>query len=144
MILNVGCGTVPQPGCVNVDIVDYPGVDVVHNLDVVPWPFPDDHFDQVRAHHVFEHLHNPIGFMVQAHRVLRTGGLLHIAVPDWQSKNAYTDPTHVRYCTDETWDYWTVGTPFFAKWNPVYGGVGFHRQHLQVTGGDILVDLVAA
>jgi SAM-dependent methyltransferase len=144
MILNLGCGTVAQPGCVNVDIVDYPGVDVVHDLDVTPWPFPDNQFAQVYAKHVFEHLRYPVAFMQQAHRVLSPGGLLHIEVPDWQSKNAYTDPTHVRFCTDETWDYWTVGTGFHGKWNALYGGVSFHRQDLRVVNGDIYVDLVAA
>jgi hypothetical protein len=37
-----------------VDRRDLPGVDVVHNLDVYPWPFADGAFDEVVAVHLVE------------------------------------------------------------------------------------------
>ena len=37
--LHLGCGKVIKKGFINLDSVKLKGVDVVHNLDVYPWPF---------------------------------------------------------------------------------------------------------
>lgn len=143
MILHLGCGQKPVAGRVNVDMVDMPGVDVVHDLDVHPWPWSDGSAAEIHALHVFEHVVDPLGFMEQAHRVLRPGGWLHIEVPHWQSQNAFTDPTHRRYCTEDTFRYWVSGT-----WLWDVGGVAYHRgrrfreRSVAVVGGDLVVDLV--
>jgi predicted SAM-dependent methyltransferase len=86
VILNVGCGRFPVAGAVNVDCVALPTVDVVHDLDVTPWPFNDAAFHEVRGVQVFEHVRNPIGFMCESWRVLKPGGLLFLAVPHYQSR----------------------------------------------------------
>lgn len=118
-VLNVGCGVHPLEGAVNLDIADYPGVDVVHDLDT-PWPFPDGSFDHVLAVQVFEHVAEPLLFMAEAWRVLRPAGTLEIHVPSWKSRNSYTDPTHRRHCTPETFDYWIRGTPLNGTHGQVY------------------------
>jgi SAM-dependent methyltransferase len=45
-------------------------------------PFADNTFDIVHAHHVFEHLANPLTAVREAHRVLKSGGLIFIEVPN--------------------------------------------------------------
>jgi predicted SAM-dependent methyltransferase len=144
MILNVGCGQFPVAGAVNVDRADLPNVDVVHDLDITPWPFPDDAFDEVRGIQVFEHVANPIGFMCQAWRVLRSGGLLFLTVPHYQSENAFTDPTHVRFCTEHTWDYWIDGAPLNGSQGPQFGGDRhrFRRDYIARHDDDIHVRLI--
>ena len=143
MILNVGCGRFPVAGAVNVDRVAMPSVDVVHDLDVVPWPFEDGVFDEVRGVQVFEHVANPIGFMVESWRVLRSGGVLVLAVPHYQSENAFTDPTHVRFCTEHTWDYWIDGAPLNRTQGPQFGGdrCRFAKEHIGRHEDDIHVRL---
>jgi hypothetical protein len=80
--------------------------------------------------------------MAEAHRVLHVAGWLHIEVPHYQSRNAFTDPTHRRYCTEETFCYWVPGT-----WLWEVGGVAYHRncpfsaESIAVVGADLIVDL---
>lgn len=136
--LNLGTGhnVDPSPDVVNVDWRQFPGVQVVHDLDVHPWPFDDEQFSDVRAVHVFEHLSDPIGFMREAHRVLASTGSLRIFVPHWQSENSFTDPTHVRHCTLRTWDYWCEGTQLFNE-SAYAGDAVFVKESVVQFGDDI-------
>ena len=43
---------------------------------------PDSSLDFVVANHFLEHTQDPVGTLVNAHRVLRPGGVLYVAVPD--------------------------------------------------------------
>lgn len=44
--------------CVNLDRVALPGIDVVHDLDVGPWPFEDGAASSIEAKDVFEHVND--------------------------------------------------------------------------------------
>jgi predicted SAM-dependent methyltransferase len=116
----------PLPGWVNVDLVNLPGTDIVHDLDVAPWPLPDGEAIEIRAYDIFEHVNNPLVFMTECHRLLTIGGMLRIQTPHWKSWTAYTDPTHKRFPTEYTFDYWVEGTELF-KHNAAYGGVTFSK-----------------
>lgn len=141
MRLNLGCGSRLAEDFVNVDIAKLDGVDVVHDLDVIPWPWEDGSAEKIVAQDVFEHVANPIGFMTESHRVLQTGGLLVIKSPHWMHQDAYTDPTHRRFCTEYTWDYWIPGTVLYNDHNPAYGGVGFTLGGRMVENGAIFIHL---
>lgn len=142
-VLNVGCGASVHKGrgWVNLDAHPYPGVQVVHDLDVLPWPFGDGEFDHVQAIQVFEHVHNPVGFMCEMWRVLRPGGTVFMSVPHYQSENAFTDPTHVRFCTPLTWDYWIADTALNQQFGPAYGDVAFTSGNVERWGDDLRVRL---
>ena len=82
-MLNLGCGARVHPSFINVDhVARNPGV-ITHDLKC-PLPFPDGRFDVVYHSHVLEHL--PRGaapaFLGECNRVLRTGGILRVVVPD--------------------------------------------------------------
>lgn len=97
IILNLGCGKTRIPGSIGVDAVlieDY--VDVVHDLNVLPYPFPDEYADEIHLYHVLEHLHDPVKKIEEMYRILKHGGILHIRVPHFSSMGAFTDMTHVR------------------------------------------------
>jgi len=57
-------------------------------------PFRDSAFDLVIANHVAEHLADWRRFIGESYRVLRRGGALEIAVPNFLSRNALADPSH--------------------------------------------------
>ena len=119
MILNLGCGAHPFPGCVNVDKVGE-GI-TVGDLDD-EWAFGRESVQAIYAVQVFEHVADPYHFMAEAHRVLTTGGPLIITTPDYRHENSYTDPTHVRHCTEKSWDYWCAHTDLFEQFGkPVWG-----------------------
>ena len=118
--LNLGCGADIDPDMVNADIVALPGVDVVTDLDK-PWPWKDGSAGYIKASHVFEHLADPLLFMAEAWRVLVPGGLLDIRVPYWKHPFAFTDPTHRRFCTEMTWDYWVPGRDLHTAYGAGFG-----------------------
>ena len=138
MILHLGCGTVPMPHAVNVDRVAMDGVDVVHDLDVYPWPFGDGSFVEVKAQQLFEHIADPVAFMAEVWRVLAPGGLLLLRVPYYKSDNAFTDPTHRRFCTMRTFDYWCRGTDLHAQFGQQMAGAAvFDYEVIAMMGEDI-------
>jgi len=74
-----------------------PGVDVVHDLDVRPWPWGDGVAEMVRADHVIEHVGDVFGFMREASRVLTWGGVLELRYPYWRNPAAcWGNPDHKR------------------------------------------------
>ncbi len=56
MKLNLGCGKQIKEDYTNLDKVALEGVDVVHDLDVFPYPFRDNTFDEILCSHVLEHV----------------------------------------------------------------------------------------
>lgn len=54
--LDLGGGGAPQKGFVNIDVRDLPEVDVVHNLELFPWPLPDECCSLAMASHLLEHI----------------------------------------------------------------------------------------
>ena len=107
-VLNLGAGLDRSiPGAVTVDLVAKTQPDVVHDLDIYPWPFETDSFDQVICREVVEHLGDVIKAMEEMHRVTRAGGLVHIVTPHYSCSNSYTDPTHRRHLGYFSFDYFT-------------------------------------
>lgn len=95
-VLNLGAGNRIVEGAVNHDRVKHrPEIDVVHDLDEMPWPWPDEAFDKVLAIAVLEHLQaNLIASVDECWRVLRPGGILYVKLPHWKHDISYIDPTH--------------------------------------------------
>lgn len=56
--LDIGCGANKQEGFIGMDIRQLDGVDIVHNIEQYPWPFPDESVSLSVASHVLEHI-NP-------------------------------------------------------------------------------------
>jgi len=96
MKLDLGCGPKKKPGFIGVDQLPMAGVDVVCDLRITPWPWPDDSVDQVYCAHFVEHLTGTerIAFFNELHRVMKPGAEAEIITPDWSNPNAYGDPTH--------------------------------------------------
>lgn len=112
--LDVGCGTRKAPGAVGLDQISFPGVDVVHDLDVAPWPFPDASFDAVVARHVVEHLEDIPAAMAEIRRVLRPRGEALVATPHFSDANSYVDPTHKYHLAAESFvTFCREPTPWF-------------------------------
>ena len=94
--LDLGCGTNKKPGFTGMDSMAFEGVDVVHDLRQVPWPFADGSVGEVHCSHVLEHLTGAERclFFDELWRVLAPGGKALIITPHWSHESAYGDPTH--------------------------------------------------
>ena len=95
-ILNLGAGNKLVKGAVQHDLTKHrPEIDVVWDLNDLPWPWQDNSFDMIVACAVLEHLRiNLIESVNECWRILRPGGVLHVKLPYWNSDNSYRDPTH--------------------------------------------------
>lgn len=82
-LLNLGCGSSYHPSWTNIDFVSVGPEVIAHNL-LSGIPVPDDSFDAVYHSHVLEHFSksDARSFIDQCHRVLKSGGIIRIAIPD--------------------------------------------------------------
>lgn len=97
MKLELGCGLKPTPGYLHHDRwLHSQHVDIAWDLNVMPWPWPDDAFKEVLAEDILEHLNDFFLFFDECHRILAPGGRIKVRVPRWDSPNVYLDPTHKR------------------------------------------------
>jgi ubiquinone/menaquinone biosynthesis C-methylase UbiE len=106
-VLDVGCGQDKIPGALGIDRMAGTAADIVHDLDVRPWPVADSGFDLVRCQDVIEHLDDIVGVMEEIHRVARPGATVRIRVPHFSSVQAYTDPTHRHFFSSDSFAYFT-------------------------------------
>lgn len=109
MNIEIGGGTLLQPGWVNIDPDEGAGEWKRYAQDT-PWPAGDGTVDYIRASHVMEHIPagaDRIAVMNEAHRVLRPGGRFEIRVPNALSGtwHAFADPTHVSFWCVESFHY---------------------------------------
>ena len=95
-ILNLGAGNQIIEGAVNHDQVKHrPEIEVVHDLNVLPWPWEDESFDLVVAKAVLEHLRITLfESMDECWRLLRPGGTVYLKLPYWNHDNSFADPSH--------------------------------------------------
>jgi len=103
--LQLGCGNNPKSGWINHDLIQLDGVDVIHDLNVRPWPWADNSIDEILAKDVLEHIPDTVATMEELYRITKPGALLYIAVPYWNSWEAVTDPTHVRQFNEFSFNF---------------------------------------
>lgn len=96
------------------------GVDIVHDIEVIPWPIEPGSFDIIIAWHVIEHI-KPwliINVMDECWRVLRQGGTIEIAMPTPNSFGFYMDPTHVHTWNEMTPTYFDPDFLHYKLYQP--------------------------
>lgn len=108
--LNLGAGNRILTDAVNHDLHAHRReIDVVYDLNVLPWPWGDDSFDAIVTWSVFEHLDVDLLTAIdECWRILVSDGQLSIKLPYWQHEMSYNDPTH-RY---------VVGLGIFDTFDP--------------------------
>lgn len=93
-VLDLGCGSKKTSGSVGVDYIKFSGVDIVHDLNNFPYPFPVNHFDAIILNHVIEHLDSIVNTIREVHRILKVGGKVWIVTPHFTDSHSWIDPTH--------------------------------------------------
>ena len=114
--LDVGCGEAKQSGFVGLDKRALEGVDIVHDVEVFPWPLPDECVVVAVCSHLVEHI-KPwlfIDFMNELWRVMRVDGEAAISLPHGSSQGFLQDPTHCNACNETTFAYFDPEEPHTA------------------------------
>lgn len=111
--LDAGCGHHKTPGAVGMDRRKVEGIDVVHDIEDFPWPFPDELFDRIIMSHVIEHINPKYGVEVieECWRVMKVGGILCLAMPYAGSEGHWQDPTHIKPWNRDTAWYFDPSHP---------------------------------
>jgi predicted SAM-dependent methyltransferase len=116
MKIDLGCGSSCRPGYVGVDRLALSGVKVVHDLDVLPYPFDNNSVEEIWIDNVLEHLKNPLQVMEEVHRITKAGAKITVAVPYFRSFYATIDPTHRNFFGVHWFSYFNPKHDFFKKY----------------------------
>lgn len=116
-VLDIGCGSAKTPGAVGLDVSRDTEADIVHDLDVFPYPIEDESFDQILLQDVLEHVAEPIRVFEELHRIARPGAHVQLRTPHFSSVLAYGDPTHRHYFS--TLAIRSLAEPRFAHYTDV-------------------------
>ena len=109
-ILDLGCGKNKVSGATGLDRVALPGVDIVHDMNVYPYPLEDNSFDRIVLKHIVEHIPNLVSLMNEVHRIGKPGSIVEIETPHFTSTNSYNDPTHVHHFSLLAFDFFCGDT----------------------------------
>lgn len=129
IVLNLGCGPSRLPGSIGVDRIKRENVDVVHDLNILPYPFESNYADEVHFYHVLEHLDDTIGVLEEIHRILKPGGTLYLRVPHFSSLYAWGDITHKKAFSIYAFDIFDEKRDY-KHWG--YSKVRYNITHRQI------------
>src|SRR2546428_9543428 len=117
MKLYFGCGKHRVEGFIGVDKIRTAQVDVVHDMNVFPYPFDDDTVEEVLLINILEHFPDIIKVMEEIWMICKPGAIIRIMVPYYNSPGACQDPTHKSFFTENTFDYLTEGGTPLSQYN---------------------------
>lgn len=107
--LDIACGQTRPDGWIGVDWAAGEKVDVVHDLEVFPWPFEDNSIDEARCSHYIEHTKDLFKWFDEVYRILKPGGQIQIWAPYYNNMRCWQDPTHTRAISEATFLYANKG-----------------------------------
>ena len=138
--LDIGCGENCQNGFVGMDKRELPGIEIVHDIEVFPWPVKDGECSVIMMSHLVEHIKPwlQIDLMNEAWRVLEPNGLLLISTPYAGSFRYFQDPTHCAPWNEATVEYFLEDKPLYQVYKPKPWKCDRMAFHLQ---GDLEVAL---
>lgn len=131
LYLDAGCGGNKQRGCIGMDKRKLPGVDVVHDIEELPWPFPSNTFDRIIMSHVMEHIKPWIvmDLMNDIWRVMKPEGQIFLVMPYAGSFGHYMDPTHIKPWNEATPQYFDPEFDLYRIYNPKPWKIDINAWH---------------
>jgi len=130
--LDVGCGPYCLEGFTGIDISKEVDAPLQLDMEQGLLPFEDESIEEIYCSHFLEHINNLIPLMNEFHRVLTPRGALRVRVPVLPSMAAFQDPTHVRFFTPVTFNYWHTPDQLWETVGRTYGIKPFNQMKQQI------------
>ncbi len=126
-VLDLGCGGNKIAGSIGIDFIKLDAVDIVHDLNIFPYPIAESAFDKVHLRNIIEHVSSIIKVMEEVHRITKANGLVEILTPHYSSYTSWTDPTHIWHLGSQSFDYF--GTSESMSY---YSKARFHIEYSHI------------
>ena len=126
--IDLGCGKKKRAGSIGVDWSDQHDADVVHDLNVFPYPFESSICDEIYIDNTLEHLDDVVRVMEEIHRICKPGGFVKVIVPYFRSVWACVDPTHKHFFTVNSLAYFDPDHIFCQRYD--YSSARFKQEKL--------------
>jgi SAM-dependent methyltransferase len=110
-VLELGCGFSKTPGAFGIDVIPGSNADLIHDLNVFPYPVADSSWDLIICRDVLEHVDDFVRTMEEIWRIGAPGAIVQVRAPFMSSVNYYSDPTHRRAFTSRSFDYFLEDRP---------------------------------
>ena len=118
-ILDVGCGWNKTPGAIGLDSNPKAHADIVHDLSAIPYPFPDNEFDEIICTHVVEHVPDVMALVTELYRIAKPGAAIKIVTPHYTNPDWATDPTHRNHFNSYTFNCFVEDRQLFPFYTEV-------------------------
>ena len=102
--LDIACGQNKQEGFIGIDIAG--NADIIHDLNVYPWPFEDNSVDECFCSHYVEHVDDLMKFFNECYRIMKPEAQMMIISPYYSSVRAMQDPTHKNFISEASFIYY--------------------------------------
>ena len=118
--LDIGCGENCQRGFVGIDKRALPGVEIVHGIEVIPWPIESETADIVMMSHLIEHIKPWLTIEVvdEVWRILKPEGMFFVSTPYAGTFRYFQDPTHCNPWNEVTVEYFVYGGSLYNIYKP--------------------------
>jgi SAM-dependent methyltransferase len=123
--LELGCGTWIRPGLEEFEhhgfIKHSNFISYAHDLNITPWPWPDNEWDNVYAIDVMQMLDiKIIDWLREAHRILKPGGIFLLRLPAFDNPEAWRDPVDKRVYHPDSMYYFDPSHELYQKFSLAY------------------------
>lgn len=139
--LDIEGGFNPQHGFITMHSRPMKDVDLVWDYNKLPYPFPSNTFDMVRADMIIQKIHREGGhfikFMDEIWRLLKHDERFMISTPYAGSYQFFQDPMNVNPCNECTFAYFDplepiAGTYLYKQYKPKPWKIG--HMSFQING----------
>ena len=83
MSIDLGCGMRKEKGAIGIDINPATKADIIHDLNVFPYPLEDNKFDIIFCYDILEHLADTVRVMEEIYRFAKPNAIVIIKVPHY-------------------------------------------------------------
>ena len=118
MLLDIGCGPKKMVGYTGMDMDMYEGVDIMHNIESIPWPIEDNCCTHVNASHVLEHV-SPTKIIEVMNELWRiTAEKCEVEIRTPYGDFYHFDPTHQIEFYAPSWMYFDHTSEYYDIYRP--------------------------